>query len=273
MKLPFIDKLDSHMQEVVRGGAVAFVLKGLAAGVAFAFNVLLGRLLGAEGAGTYFLALTVAAIAIVFGSMGFDNVLLRFTAAGAAVGNWAMVKGVYQKGITLSLLASAAAAGSMAILAPWLAEQVFSKSELTSPIRWMSLGVIPMTQLILHAHLLKGLKRIRDSQLIEGLAIHTLALLGLYLLGQAWGVRGAVWAYTLSALLTALLAYWIWHKATPQLQDTQGRFRTEDLLRTSFPLFLAALLSLAMNWTSTFMLGMRLGTIIDGKLPKIDHGT
>ena len=89
------------MQEVVNGASVAFVIKVIGAGLSFGFNVLLARMLGADGAGIYFLALTVTTIATVFGRMGLDNALLRFTAANAAVGDWGAVKGIYRKGMML----------------------------------------------------------------------------------------------------------------------------------------------------------------------------
>ncbi|MBU1615458.1 hypothetical protein KJ693_09145 [bacterium] len=51
-KIPLFNRLDLHMQEVVHGVSIAFVLKVL--GARFGFNVLLARMLGAEGAGIYF---------------------------------------------------------------------------------------------------------------------------------------------------------------------------------------------------------------------------
>jgi hypothetical protein len=73
MKLPLIDKLDFNMKKVLRGASVGFVLKVIGGGLGFMFNVLLARLLGVDGAGMYFLALTVTTIATVFGCMGLDN--------------------------------------------------------------------------------------------------------------------------------------------------------------------------------------------------------
>ena len=46
-------RLESHMIEIVRGASVAFGMRILTAGLGFGLNVLLARLLGAEGAGVY----------------------------------------------------------------------------------------------------------------------------------------------------------------------------------------------------------------------------
>jgi O-antigen/teichoic acid export membrane protein len=256
MKLRFIDKSDFNMKEILRGASVAFVLKVIGGGLGFMFNVLLARLLGPEGTGIYFLALTVTTIATVFGRLGLDNALLRFTAANAGVGDWSAVKGVYEKGMTLALVASGTAAVVMFAAARLLAERVFSKPELTAPMRWMALAVVPVAFLTLNGEALKGLKRIRDSQLVQGVGVPALSLIGLRWLGQVWGVNGAIWAYTWAAVLTALMGYMMWRMATPQLRNSIGHFETRQLLRSSVPLFWVASMNLLMGCTASFLLGI-----------------
>jgi O-antigen/teichoic acid export membrane protein len=67
---------------------------------------------------------------------------------------------------------------------------------------------------------------------------------------------GVVWAYTLAAVITALVAYWMWRRATPQLRNIAGHFESNDLLHSSMPLFWMAFMSLLMHWTATLMLGV-----------------
>ena len=55
--------LDHHMREVLRGAMVAFPLRLVSAGLVFALNILLARILGAEDTGLYYLALTITTIA------------------------------------------------------------------------------------------------------------------------------------------------------------------------------------------------------------------
>ena len=98
MRIPFLSVHDKHWREVLEKSFVAFVMKALGAGLGFAFNVLLARMLGADGAGIFFLALTVTTIASVFGRIGLDNTLVRFTAGNAGVGNWSCGQGDLPKG-------------------------------------------------------------------------------------------------------------------------------------------------------------------------------
>ena len=249
-------KLDVHMLEVINGAAVALVLKIVGTCLTFLFNLVLARTLGAEGAGLYFLALTVTTIATVFGRMGLDNTLLRFTAANVAVDDWSAVKGVYEKGMKLALIASLSSTAVLFFITPTLTDKVFQKPELVVPIRWMSLAVVPMTMLILHAEMLKGMKRIRDSLLVCSIGVPAISLIILLLIGCNYDIDGAVLAYASGATFTSLFGVILWNIATPQLRNVSGVFLKGDLLKSSMPLFWVASLNMLINWTSTFALGI-----------------
>ncbi|MGB0289111.1 hypothetical protein, partial [Aequoribacter sp.] len=77
---------DANSHEVLRGLKSAFTTKIIGSALAFSFNLALGRLLGAEGAGLYFLAFSITAIGSVLGRIGLDNVLVRFVAIHTASG-------------------------------------------------------------------------------------------------------------------------------------------------------------------------------------------
>lgn len=87
------DQADQQLLELLSGSSVALILKLIGAGLAFTFNVLLARLLGAEGAGVYFLALSVITVAVVFGRLGLDKTVLRLISAnsGRTIGQPSMV--------------------------------------------------------------------------------------------------------------------------------------------------------------------------------------
>ncbi|MFV9644342.1 MAG: flippase [Desulfobacterales bacterium] len=256
MKLPFLNKLDHNMQEVVQGASVALVVKILAAGLGFILNVVLARLLGPEGTGLYFLALTVTTVAAVLGRAGLDKTFVRFTASNSAVGNWGAIRGLYRKGIKLALGGLGITAGVLLLLAPWLANTLFSEPKLTSLIRCMAIAVVPFGLFVLHANLLQGLKRIRDAILVLSVCLPAFSLPGVIILVPVWNVQGAVLAYALAAFLTLLVGLWRWRKATPQLGNFEARFQTSELLQSSIPLFWVAALQLVITWSSNLMLGI-----------------
>jgi len=254
--LPFLSKLDAHMKEILHRASIAFVLKVAAAGLTFAFNVVLARLLGPHGAGLYFQVFTVATIAAVVGRLGLPNTLVRFTAGNAAVGEWGSVKGVYSKGMRFGLCGSLATAAGMFFLAPWLADSVFSNPELVTPIRWMSVAVVPFSVSFLYAQLLKGLRQIAGAISVESVSIPAFCLLGTIFLVPGWGVQGAIWAYAGASAICLLIGWCLWRRAAPQLRGIEGHFAAGELLRSSGPLLWMSILQLITHWSSTLMLSM-----------------
>lgn len=256
-RFPFISRrLDVHMLEIINGAAVAFVLKVLQGGLVFCFNLFLARILGVEGAGLYFLCLTVTTIATVFGRMGLDNALLRFTSENAATADWAAVKGVYQRGIKLALISSFISAVVMFAAAPFLAGTVFRKPDVTGPLKFMALAVVPLSLLILHAQMLQGLKRIRDSLLVNGVGVPALSLMGICFFGKILGVKGVVFSYVVSAVLVALFGIWLWRSAVPQLGNIKEKLAGHELLKSCKTFLWIDVLYMITNWTSILALGV-----------------
>lgn len=251
-------RLDGHMQEVMRGVSLALVLKVVGAGLGFAFNVAIARLLGAEGAGLYFLALSVTAIGSVIGRVGLDNALLRFVATHAAHEAWGKVKGVYALGMRLAIAASGSLSLLGFLLAPWIAQTLFHKPELSEPLRWMSLSILPFALLNLQAESLKGLKRIRDAMLVQSIGVPLVGLLLIVPLAQSSGVLGVGLAYLAGTALVAALGIWAWHRAVA-VHEINGAepFPFKELWASCRPLLLVSVMNGAiLPWMPLFLLGV-----------------
>lgn len=255
-KLPFLRDLDVHMKEVVQGAGVAFLLKLVGASFSFGFSVLLARLFGADGAGVYFLALTVSTIGATFGRFGLENTLLRFVSAHAAKGEWPAVRGVFKKGMGLALAISSLISFLLFFLAPLMAVHFFHKPTLAMPLRWMALTIAPFSMLFLYGELLKGLKYIRDSQLVQGVALPVLTFVGLFCLGDRFGVEGAIWIYLVSTIAVSIWGAYLWRSYTPQLRCVVSKFETSQLLVSCVPLFWVQVMSMLINWSAILCLGI-----------------
>lgn len=246
---------DPHMSEVVRGAGAAFGAKGLGVAGLLGLQALLGRTLGAEGTGLFLLALTLAVVASVVGRVGLDNAILRLAAGQAETGDWRGVAGVARHGILTALATSAAACAALYALAPALADHVFGKPELVAPLRGLALAVVPISLLFLLAELLKAVRRIGLSQLLQNAP----PLLAIGLLLPAAGALDAGTAargYAAAALLALALAGLAWRRATPRLRGVRGSFDLRRLAASAAPLYGAALLALLLEWLPALALGV-----------------
>lgn len=250
-------RADEHMREIARGALLAFALKIFGAGLAFGFNVVVARLLGAEGSGLFFLALSVTAIGSVIGRVGLDNALLRFTATHATKGEWGKVRSVYSLGMRIAILA----AGSLSIIGfvvgPWMAVWVFQKPALAEPLRWMSLSILPYALLNLQAESLKGLKRIRDAMLVQGIGVPLFGLLLIYPLARVAGVEGVTLAYLAAVTLVSLLGIWAWQRAIHVHDALPTPYLFRELWASCRPLLATSVMNRAvLPWMPLFLLGV-----------------
>ena len=255
IKLLRLKQLDGNMREVLSKSLAAYIIKVASAGLSFTFNVVIARALGAQGAGVYFLALTVVTILSVMTRMGLDNTVLRLTAASLVEKNWSRVKGIYQQSLQLCLFVSLTISLLTFIVAPWLAKTVFNESELIMPLRWMSLAITPMALIVLYAQFLKGLRRTGEAVMVQSLFIQILSLLLLFLFVPSLKGTGAVYAYVIASILTCIIAWWLWWRATPLMRSVVASKNIQELLISSIPLFWSTAFQQITLWSSTLMLG------------------
>ena len=195
---------DTDLKEVMRGSTVAFSIKILAAGSAFAMNVVIARQLGADEAGLFFLAYTIVYIVAAVSRLGLDNTFVRFIAAHHASGEYIKIKGLYLTGIRWTFTAALLFTTLVWISADFVAVAVFHKPAFAHVMHIMSLAIPPVALFTLHANALQGVKRILQSTATLGIA--SLALLTLTILVGTQTATSAATATTrcLCSIRTAM---------------------------------------------------------------------
>jgi len=244
----------------LRGASIAGALKALAALLAFGLSVVLGRALGADAAGAYFLGVTVALIASTVGRVGLDSAVIRFVSTRAAAAAWSEVSQVYGATIKLGLVCSSLMSALVYVSASLLADVVFAGAVSANAIRISAIAIVPLSLGILTSGALLGLSRVRDSLLVLSILPSGIALIGVYLLASQWAVSGALLAYALAVTIAYLFGVVAWHRRIKELrsrqQDQVAQPIVPQLLAAGMPLLLGALLQLVMHSSGTMMLGM-----------------
>jgi O-antigen/teichoic acid export membrane protein len=248
----------------LRGASIAGSLRVLGAALTFGLTVALGRILGAEATGIYFLAFTIATAVATVGRAGLDNAVLRFVAAHASVDKWLLVRRGYREVLAVGAIGSGLIAAALYLASDFLAGSVFSDSALALPLRIMAIAVVPLSLAMLVSKALLGLARVRDSTLVFQILPQGIALGGTLLLAQQWGVDGAAVAYVIAVGVAATYGGISWSRALagrprgPGLQDAPSPIR--ELLKSGRPLLIGDVLYMAMQMSPTLMLGVWAGT-------------
>jgi O-antigen/teichoic acid export membrane protein len=248
---------DPHMREVAGRTLISLGMKAIGAGLSFSFNVAVARLLGAEGTGLYFLAFSVTSIGSVVGRLGLDNTLLRFVSIHATRGEWGELRGAYAVAIRAAVMCSGAISFLGFLLAPWLAATVFNKPELSEPLRWMTLSILPYSLLNLHAESLKGLKDIRAAMFVQGIGVPLTGLVLIYPLAQVAGIEGVTWGYLAATSLVALVGILSWKRAMRCHAADVAPYPFADIWKSCKHLYISSLMNRAiLPWAPMFLLGL-----------------
>ena len=251
-----IHRFDNHMQELLRGASVAFILKILAAGLAFGLNVILARMLGAEGSGIYFLSYTVILVVATFGRVGMENALVRFIAANIVAKKPQKVLGVYGKAMLYSSIASIPLSLILYLLAPVVSLELFNKPALEFPLTVMCLAVAPLALFTLHAHALQGLKEIAASVLTLSIIVPMLTCLVVIIFTPNYGINAAVWGYLFANYIALLFGRWFWVKSTRVFAKFIADYDRKELLSSSTPMFFVVIMNMVITWMPTLFLGV-----------------
>ncbi len=263
MRQPLFQHLRSVAQTspwwelVLRSGTVLAVrLAG--AGLGFAFNVALARVLGAGGLGVYHLSLTFALIASILGRIGMDAGMLKFAATSYATADGQTLTAVHRMGMGTAALCCGAVAACTYFAADWIAVTVYGDAHIAAPLRFMALALVPFSMLNLYGELLKAGQHQVLSSLIQGAALPFISLLLLAVLaGTVSDARSAAAIYLTSNIVVCAVSYFLWRRSVPPIDAAKPATVTyRALMRTALPMHGSALADVVMTFSDVLILGL-----------------
>lgn len=251
-----IGSKDQGFNSILKKTSAAFSIKLGNAFLGFLYNILLAKMIGAEGAGIYYLAFSFVSIPKLISELGFRNVLLRFVSSNAGDKNWVAVKGLIRQTYLFSCLMACLFVVVIFFNATFIAEKFFDDvSTGIMTVKIMSLGLLPMTLILHSAAILKALEKYKEGLIIGGLMVPLLGIPLMLILTNLYGVIGAVYSLVTVNLITLVVGlYWIW-KFLPNLSNYTGSFNTKLIFATGIPLFLIAITNFIMAGGDVMFLG------------------
>ena len=252
-----LGKSDGHFRELLHGTIWAFLLRTVGALAGFGFNVLLARAVGVHGAGTYFLALTITAIASLVARLGLEQTVLRDVAAAYERRDGGAIVGVYRTAIGVTLAVSLALAAALAAAAPLLGALIFHQPELVRPLRIMALAMPLVSLCAVQAQAVRARKQIAAAAFLQGAGIPLGGVILLTVFGSRIDSAAAVTiVYGAASVCTLILGFSIWRFSPRHVKALPRRVSIRALLATGIPLMNVGILNLAINRIGTLALGL-----------------
>lgn len=229
-----------------------------AKGVGFVASVYLARLLGSEHLGVYYTAIAIVGALSVLGTLGLGTATLRFTAQYAANKDWPHVFGVLKSSLVAVGVGSIVILSTVLFLAPWTSSTVFSNTEITTPLRWMALSILPSSLLAVIAGHLRGLNHITKAEIAQYVIAPLCTLPLLALLVDKQEVVAAAWVYNISILLALAAGIVIWlHSVFDRDKwHRKSAVSTKKLVRVGTPLLWLSGANLVISYSDIWILSI-----------------
>ena len=243
--------------EVLRGASSALLIRGFGALLSFLFNVAIARLLGAEGTGQYYLALSFATIGALIARLGLDNALLRFVSDAYAAGDFARAKAVAKRGLSIAAVTAPLLALLGLFSANPIATVLYDKPELAPYLRWASVAIVSVTFQILLAQIVRGAKKIAYSSIVSAVIQPLTGLALLFPAVYFLDTGGPIVAFFLATALAAMVGAMMWHRISDNAPSPAASFPLSELVPSVKALFVTSLVqNWLVPWAPVTVLGM-----------------
>ncbi|MGH1373384.1 MAG: oligosaccharide flippase family protein [Cellvibrionaceae bacterium] len=224
-----------------------------AACVSLLFTVAVTRNLTSDQAGLFFIAFSLLAVLSVFFKLGLDSVLLRrFGEQGfSGTGQFDLYSGLRWVAVSSSIFAF-----SVFMFSDFISVSIFSKKEL-SPVLKAAVVALPLMSVsAVFASALMGLQRPLWGVFLQSLALPLFSLV-LCLSLDFFELDATAFSsiYSFSAMLVCIVAACIWFQQEGVSFERKGGWKNTTLWKSSSNLWVASIMSLAVNWSGVLVAG------------------
>ena len=237
--------------------ALSFIVRIAGAFSAFILSMVIGRQLGAEESGYYFLAFSIVTFGAGFSRVGLDNTILRFTGSAFADCDRGAIKAVLKKSLSIASTVSAMLALLLYFLSDILSVHLFFKPLLAPVLKAMAAGTVGLALFTLAAMSLQGIRRIPASVFTLNISVNLLLIVALLLFVIDSSVELAG-AYSIASLITLVLGLMIWKRGLNSLSEQCEQPHTINwklLFDSCLPLWVVMLMQQLTQWSGQFIAG------------------
>lgn len=249
--------LYSKVPELLSQSVVALAVKLTGVLVGFLTNVFLARSIGASGSGAYYFALTAVTFCAAIGSMGCENVILKFVAV-----NWAEGKSRKVYTAVKHVFVRSAISAGMLVAVLILVSQAMKGvvDEELHRLLSITLFVVPfMSVCLLIGGVLRGFSKVVFAVAVPNTIPQLMTLGLLALLVPLYGSEGAAYSLFFAYISVSLIALIIIKLKSSKLSPLKGEGFTEkekkQINNSGFQLLTFNVVLQINQWFSVIFLG------------------
>ncbi|MFZ3263883.1 MAG: oligosaccharide flippase family protein [Terriglobales bacterium] len=194
------------MGHISRHSAVFFLGTLFTAAAGYLFKIYVARVLGAGALGVYALGMTLVGFFGLFNGLGLPQTAVRFVAAYSATQQYQRLHAFFRQALILLAVANLALAGTLILVGPWIARNLYHSSDLAHYLRWFA-GLLALGGFTAFmGQVLAGYKDVALRTVITNFIGSPLnIILGVILLAGGMGLRGYVLAQVAGGFIVLCL--------------------------------------------------------------------
>lgn len=254
-----IDKLKKlSKKELITGAFSSVIFRGLGLLIGYLFVVMAVRKFGVEHYGIFSLSLAFLQISAMIGRMGVEFSIVKHVAQFSIPNlNYALIKGVYLRGLGIMLLAGTILAFAVFLSADLFSLYVFHNPDLKGSLRIISFGIIPSIIYYYNANALRGLKKPGYYSMTINFLVFFFACLFLYVNPNDSVPNLLAYIYVLATIITAIISLFVWFRFSHLLSnEVEHQFTSRQIILTSTPMLLSGAFIIFNGWIDTLILGV-----------------
>jgi O-antigen/teichoic acid export membrane protein len=241
---------DAEHRHTAINAILALSIRILGAGMAFIFNLIIARELGAEQSGYFFLAFSLVIFLSTFAMLGFENTVLRFTGVQSKQGqavtdilNFALKKVIPLAAITSLLLY---------FIAEPLATNIFNKPQLANILQMIAPAIIGLSVVSIVGMSLQARHKLLAAIPCQKIA-HLFLCSGFILFLTLDTAQDIALYLSLSLGISSSFFYWYSLRGL----DNQGtRPNNTQLWQSARPNWVITLMTQTLQWFAPIMIGI-----------------
>jgi len=254
---------DKHLSELVKGSSTAFSFRVIGIVFSYIFTLLITRGYGAKAMGIFALSLIVLQVSSVIGRLGMDTALLRFVSEYSSQCKWCLIKEISKKAFRIVIIISFFVSLIAFFSSSYIAQYIFHKSYLSKYFKIISIGIVPIVLYFINSERLRGLKKIREYSFLRYMGLLFFASILLFI--SFFFVRKIyvpIVVYVISIFIMLAFSVFFWIKNFAKYKNVanyKNKIKTisyKNIFSVSIPMLLTSSLTLIIEWTDIFMLGI-----------------
>ena len=240
-----------------KGGAIAFTLKVASAAFALLNQIVLARILGANGVGEVLLAISVVKVSTQISKFGMEETLMRFVPVYIDQKDPSRLKGTIYFALTLCIMISVIFVFIILLLSKFIAINLFHSPMLLKllPVVAIAIPVGVIRDVI--GGILKGYKDTYKALLPESLISPSFRL-AVFLFLTLKGVSSfyAVIAFIAGEILSMSLSIKFLSQRLAVVRSAKKRYESRTVLKVAYTIIFASFSMYLFAQTDIFIIGM-----------------